>query len=60
LFLPYRIFYAANDGVIKAWITALVPAARRGQAFGLNAAAGGLLLLPASVALAVVAFAPSD
>ena len=49
LFLAYGIFYAAGDGVIKAWITALVPADRRGQAFGLNAAASGLLLLPASV-----------
>jgi MFS family permease len=49
LFLGYGIFYAAADGVIKAWITALVPVERRGQAFGLNAAASGLLLLPASV-----------
>jgi MFS family permease len=49
LFLSYGIFYAAADGVIKAWITALVPEERRGQAFGLNAAASGLLLLPASV-----------
>jgi MFS family permease len=49
LFLAYGIFYAANDGVIKAWITSLVPPERRGQAFGLNAAASGLLLLPASV-----------
>jgi MFS family permease len=49
LFLGYGVFYAAADGVIKAWITALVPVERRGQAFGLNAAASGLLLLPASV-----------
>jgi MFS family permease len=49
LFLAYGVFYAAGDGVIKAWITTLVPADRRGQAFGLNAAASGLLLLPASV-----------
>lgn len=49
LFLAYGIFYAAADGVIKAWITALVPVERRGQAFGLNAAASGLLLLPASI-----------
>jgi MFS family permease len=49
LFLGYGIFYAAADGVIKAWITALVPVERRGQAFGLNAAASGLLLLPASI-----------
>ncbi|MCW2957200.1 MAG: transporter [Solirubrobacterales bacterium] len=49
LFLAYGIFYAASDGVIKAWITSLVPVERRGQAFALNAAASGLLLLPASV-----------
>lgn len=49
LFLGYGIFYAAGDGVIKAWITSLVPADRRGAAFGLNAAASGLLLLPASL-----------
>lgn len=49
LFLGYGIFYAAADGVIKAWITSLVPEERRGQAFGLNAAASGFLLLPASV-----------
>jgi MFS family permease len=49
LFLGYGVFYAASDGVIKAWITGLVPIERRGQAFGLNAAASGLLLLPASV-----------
>jgi MFS family permease len=49
LFLGYGVFYAAADGVIKAWITALVPVERRGRAFALNAAASGLLLLPASV-----------
>ena len=49
LFLAYGIFYAANDGVIKAWITTLVAPDRRGQAFALNAAASGLLLLPASI-----------
>ncbi len=50
LFLAYGIYYATADAVIKAWITALVPLERRGAAFALNAAAGGLLLLPASVA----------
>jgi MFS family permease len=49
LFLAYGVFYAAGDGVIKAWITTLVPPARLGAAFGLYAAASGLLLLPASV-----------
>ncbi len=54
LFLAYGIFYAASDGVIKAWITTLVPAERLGQAFALNAAASGLLLLPASIAAGVL------
>lgn len=49
LFLGYGVFYAAADGVIKAWITGLVPPERLGGAFALNAAASGLLLLPASV-----------
>jgi MFS family permease len=54
LFLAYGIFYAASDGVIKAWITTLVPAPRLGQAFALNAAASGLLLLPASIIAGVL------
>jgi MFS family permease len=54
LFLAYGIFYAASDGVIKAWITSLVPVERRGQAFALNAAASGLLLLPASIIAGVL------
>lgn len=49
LFLLYGLYYAAADGVIKAWIVTLVPEDRRGRAFGLHAAASGLLLLPASV-----------
>lgn len=49
LFLGYGIYYAAADGVIKTWVTGLVPADRRGRAFGLIAAASGLLLLPASL-----------
>ncbi|MFL5846434.1 MAG: MFS transporter [Solirubrobacteraceae bacterium] len=54
LFLGYGVFYAAADGVIKAWVTTLVPEDRRGRAFGLNAAASGLLLLPASVIAGVL------
>jgi len=49
LFLAYGIYYAAGEGTIKAWITTLVPEDRRAFAFGLNAAASGLLVLPASV-----------
>ncbi|HVV74663.1 MAG TPA: MFS transporter [Mycobacteriales bacterium] len=49
LFALYGIYYAAADGVIKAWIAGLVPQDRQGAAYGLYAAASGLLVLPASV-----------
>ncbi len=49
LFGLYGIYFAAGEGVIKAWISGLVPAERRGAASGLYAAAAGLLVLPASV-----------
>ena len=49
LFALYGIYYAAADGVIKAWIAGLVPTERQGAAYGLYAAAAGLLVLPASV-----------
>jgi MFS family permease len=49
LFALYGIYFAAADGVIKAWIAGLVPADRQGAAYGLYAAASGLLVLPASV-----------
>jgi MFS family permease len=54
LFLVYGIYYAAGQGTIKAWVATLVPADRRGYAFGLIAAASGLLLLPASVIAGVL------
>ncbi len=50
LFLAYGIYYAASEGTLKAWIRALVPPERRGGAYGLLAATGGFLTLPASVA----------
>jgi len=49
LFALYGVYFAAGDGVIKAWIAGLVPPDRRGAAYGLYAAASGLLVLPASV-----------
>jgi len=49
LFLLYGVYYAAGEGTVKAWITTLVPVDRRGAAYGLAAAASGLLVLPASV-----------
>jgi MFS family permease len=54
LFLLYGVYYAAGEGTVKAWITTLVPADRRGAASGLVAAAGGLLVLPASVLAGVL------
>lgn len=50
LFLAYGIYYAAAEGTLKAWIRALVPPERRGGAYGMLAAIGGFLVLPASVA----------
>ena len=47
--LAYGIYYAAAEGTLKAWVAALVPAERRGAAYGLYAAASGILVLPASV-----------
>jgi MFS family permease len=54
LFLLYGVYYAAGEGTVKAWITTLVPADRRGAAYGLAAAAAGLLVLPASVLAGVL------
>jgi MFS family permease len=49
LFLAYGIYYATGEGTLKAWTANLVTEERRGFAFGLMAAASGLLILPASV-----------
>jgi MFS family permease len=49
LYAAYGLYYAAGDGVVKAWIAFLVPPDRRGAAYGIYAAASGLLVLPASV-----------
>jgi MFS family permease len=54
LFLGYGVYYAIAQGTIKAWVVGLVPEERRGTAFGLIAAASGLLLLPASVIAGVL------
>lgn len=45
----YGIYYAATDGVTKAFIADLVPNERRGTAYGLYNATIGLMALPASV-----------
>jgi len=49
LFGIYGVYYAATDGVAKAFIADLVPNERRGTAYGLYNATIGLMALPASV-----------
>ena len=49
LFGLYGVYYAATDGVAKAFIADLVPDERRGTAYGLYNATIGLMALPASV-----------
>lgn len=49
LFVAYGIYFASAEGTLKAWVSSLVPPERRGAAYGLFAAASGLLVLPASV-----------
>jgi MFS family permease len=49
LFALYGIYYATAEGTVKAWVASLGPVERRGAAYGLLAAASGLLVLPASV-----------
>jgi MFS family permease len=49
LFGLYGIYYAATDGVAKAFIADLVPNEQRGTAYGLYNATIGLMALPASL-----------
>jgi len=44
----YGIYYAATDGVARALVADMVPAERRGTAYGLYNAAIGITALPAS------------
>jgi MFS family permease len=48
LFGLYGIYYAATEGSARAFIADLVPADRRGTAYGLYNAAIGLMAFPAS------------
>ncbi len=54
VFLVYGLFIAAPEAVEKAWVTDLVPADRRGAAFGWMQAGIGLAALPASLLFGVV------
>ncbi len=49
LYALYGIYYAATDGVSRALVADIVPAERRGGAYGLYNAAVGITALPASV-----------
>ena len=54
LFGFYGIYYAASEGAAKALIADLVPAERRGTAYGLYNAAIGLTAFPASAIAGVL------
>lgn len=49
LFGLYGMYYAATEGTAKAFVADLVPAERRGTAYGLYNAAIALMALPASL-----------
>jgi MFS family permease len=49
LFAAYGIYYGVVEGATKAFVADLVPAARRGTAYGYYNGLVGLMLLPASV-----------
>lgn len=49
LFALYGVYYAAVEGTAKALVADLVPAEKRGTAYGLYNAAIGLTALPASL-----------
>lgn len=49
LFAAYGLYYGTTQGVANAFIADLVPADRRGTAYGLFQGITGLALLPASV-----------
>jgi MFS family permease len=49
LFVIYGLYFGLTEGAEKAWISTLVPASRRGGAFGWYYITIGILALPASV-----------
>ncbi|HEX9067251.1 MAG TPA: MFS transporter, partial [Ktedonobacterales bacterium] len=54
LFLLYGAYYAATEGVAKAFVSDLVPQARRGTALGWLGALTGFAALPANVLAAAL------
>ncbi|MBF0544328.1 MAG: MFS transporter [Candidatus Riflebacteria bacterium] len=49
LFAFYGIYYATTEGVAKAFIADIIPAERRGTAYGIYNTVNGLITLPASL-----------
>jgi MFS family permease len=49
LFAAYGLYYGTVEGVTRAFVADLVPAAKRGTAYGLYHGVVGLTLLPASI-----------
>jgi MFS family permease len=49
LFACYGVYYGVTEGAAKAFVADLVPAERRGTAYGYYQGVVGLMLLPASV-----------
>ena len=54
LMTAYGAYYAMTEGIAKAFVADLVPAERRGHAYGLFNAATGLTALPASLVAGVL------
>lgn len=54
LYILYGLYYAATEGIAKAYVGDLVPENERGTAYGVFNAAVGLLALPASVIAGVL------
>jgi len=48
LYALYGVYYAANQGVAKAFLSDIVESGHRGRAFGIYAATVGIATLPAS------------
>ena len=54
LFVVYGVYYGLTEGVAKAMVADLVPADKRGTAYGVFNAAIGLVALPASLIAGVL------
>lgn len=54
LFVAYGLYYGAVEGMARAYVADLVPADKRGTAFGLFHGAVGISVLPASIIAGVL------